>query len=69
MFHISCIVSLFFVIVPVLESRVHSFYWFSYEAFNFAFESVAFTRITMSTGQKLSFRIIATSPRYLLRKM
>ena len=57
MFHISCMASLLFIIVPVLESRVHSLSLFSYQTFNFAFENVAFTRITMCTGQELSPQI------------
>ena len=69
MFHISCIITFLFIIVPVLELRVHHLYLFPNQAFNFVFESVAFTRITMCTEQEISFRIIATSSRYLLRKM
>lgn len=69
MFHISCIITFLFIIVPVLELRVHHLYLFSNQAFNFVFENVAFTRITMCTEQEISFRIIATSSRYLLRKM
>ena len=58
-----------FIIVPVLELRVHHLHLFSNQTFNFVFESVAFTRIAMCTEQQISFRIIATSSRYLLRKM
>ena len=69
MFHISCIVSLLFIIVPTIESRAHSLYLFSYQNFDFVFESVAFLRITICTEQELSYRIVASSPRYLLWNM
>lgn len=50
------------------ESTVIS-YIFSYKTFANFFESVAFTRIATCLEQEIYFRIIATSPRYLLRKV
>ena len=42
---------------------------FSYQPFNFFSEGVALPRITTCKEQELSFRIIATFPRYIMRKV
>ena len=78
MFHISCVISLLFMKVLVLQSRVHHCsYLFLYQNFIYLFiylfiyfdESTAFTLITTCTEHKLFFRITASFPRYLLQKV
>ena len=53
---------LLFMIVPVRESIVCACFCIK---FLFFFESVAFTHITACAEQEFSFRIIATSSKYL----
>ena len=67
MFHISCIISLLFIIFPVLKSRVHSLYLFL--SFFFLLWKCTFHADYDLTEYELYFWIIATSARYLSRKM
>ena len=72
MFNISCVMSLLFMIVPVREPTVCACFHiklFLWKCFSeFFSESVAFARITTCTEQELSFRIIVTYSRYVMRK-
>ena len=70
MFHNYCVISLLFVISQCENPEPNVIpFLFSYQTFTNFMESVAFTRITTCTEQKLYFRIIATFLRYLLRQV
>ena len=68
MFDISCDISFLFMIVPVPESTVHASFHIKLSIFFFP-ASVAFTRIRKCREQQLSFKIIVTFSRYVMRKV